>query len=742
MRALAPLVALIGFTAVTAQAVLMRELLVLFGGTEISLGLTLASWLAWTALGAAAGGTGFRAGRRPSGSGRLTALLEIALSLALPLTILAARMAKASLQTAPAEIFGLGTILLVSLAVLAPFCTLSGWLFASASGLWRVRSGAPDGESTSSVYLLESAGAAAGGLLAAALLIPRLDPLQVSFVLSWLNLLAAAYLLVERAALRLIAAALLTGGFAGLLIPSAAPRLERWSLARLWSPLRIAATANSRYGNLVVVDREDGVTIYENGLPVATIPDQEAAEETVHYALLQHPAPGSLLLIGGGVNGSLGEALKHPSLRRLDYVELDPAIPGLARRYAPDAALRDPRVRVRNLDARRFLKTAEARYDVIIVNLPDPQTAQLNRFYTLEFFREAHRRLEPGGVLSIKLAFSENYISPELAELARCIRLTLGGAFRHVTFLPGPVLHLFASDSPGLLLKRPEDYIARLRSRGIQTTYVREYSIPFRMGSDRMEATAGKLRAQPGTPVNRDFAPVAYYFNSVLWSTRLDRGASRWMQRLASLGFGPVLGAAALSALACMALVRKPGACAALSVTTAGLTMIGLQILLLAGFQAIHGYVYHQLTLLIALFMAGMAAGSWLGLRAPDSLLWRRLALVQTATVAAPLAVCLSFWGVARAPAIPAFGLLALLSGLIGGVQFPLASRIYFAGGGGRRAGALYALDLAGSAAGAVLISAWLLPLFGFWLTALLVSVVSLASLAAVLLRAPRAPAR
>ena len=55
---------------------------------------------------------------------------------------------------------------------------------------------------------------------------------------------------------------------------------------------------------------------------------------------------------------------------------------------------------------------------------------------------------------------------------------------------------------------------------------------------------------------------------------------------------------------------------------------------------------------------------------------------------------------------------------------------------------ALYALDLAGSAAGAVLISAWLLPLFGFWLTALLVSVVSLASLAAVLLRAPRAPAR
>jgi len=57
--------------------------------------------------------------------------------------------------------------------------------------------------------------------------------------------------------------------------------------------------------NLVLVGREGAATLYENGLAVVTVPDPEAAEEAVHYALLEHPAPSSLLLIGGGTNGSL-----------------------------------------------------------------------------------------------------------------------------------------------------------------------------------------------------------------------------------------------------------------------------------------------------------------------------------------------------------------------------------------------------------------------------------------------------
>jgi spermidine synthase len=42
---------LAGFTAAVGQIVLMREVIVLFNGNELSLGIVLAAWLMWTAAG-------------------------------------------------------------------------------------------------------------------------------------------------------------------------------------------------------------------------------------------------------------------------------------------------------------------------------------------------------------------------------------------------------------------------------------------------------------------------------------------------------------------------------------------------------------------------------------------------------------------------------------------------------------------------------------------------------------------
>src|ERR1039458_5428686 len=73
------------------------------------------------------------------------------------------------------------------------------------------------------------------------------------------------------------------------------------------------------YGNLAVTETGTLRSIYDNGAMLANVPDENAAEEEVHYALLEHPAPRNVLLIGGGVNGSIAQALKHPSIERIDY---------------------------------------------------------------------------------------------------------------------------------------------------------------------------------------------------------------------------------------------------------------------------------------------------------------------------------------------------------------------------------------------------------------------------------------
>mgnify|MGYP000510087630 CR=1 FL=1 len=163
---------------------------------------------------------------------------------------------------------------------------------------------------------------------------------------------------------------------------------------------------------------------------------------------------------------------------------------------------------------------------------------------------------------------------------------------------------------------------------------------------------------------------------------------------------------------------------AGLSAAAMGYTMIGLELALLLGFQAVHGYVYHQLAAIIAAFMAGMAIGSWLSVRA-GGLGARALAAVQALIGLSPLTVCAALFS---HPAPLAFPLLALFCGAAGGFQFPLASRVYFRASGARPAaiGTPYALDLAGSCLGALVFSAWLIPVFGFWNTAVLAALLNL----------------
>jgi hypothetical protein len=256
---------------------------------------------------------------------------------------------------------------------------------------------------------------------------------------------------------------------------------------------------------------------------------------------------------------------------------------------------------------------------------------------------------------------------------------------------------------------------------------VSEAFLPFELTPDRIDNLAARILPLPDTPLNRDFAPIAYYFDVVLWGTRFNLTASRWLTRLSGIGFGNCLLAVVLAALLASILLlvrRRPASVAGCSVLAVGFTTMGLEVLLLLGFQAVYGYVYHQLAILIAMFMGGMAVGSWRGLRARSNL--RRLALLQTVAAAAPLALCLIMEALPTFRAAFVFPLLALFCGLIGGYQFPVASRIYFSERPGRSPGALYALDLAGSCFGALLIGAFMIPLFGFRRTALVIAVVCL----------------
>lgn len=741
---------LIGFTSVIAQIVLMRELIVVFHGNEMSLGIILAVWLLWTSVGSGLLGRLVPRAGRPY---QTVAFLQLALAVILPLTIIAVRAVRTLLHATPGEVPGPGPMLLASFLVMGFFCITSGCLFAAGSRLFERAMDSSTARATGYVYLLEAIGSGLGGLISSLFLIRYFSSCEIALFLSVLNITAAAGLTLRHISPRTITigAILACIGLTAAFV--AGQEMEKRTLRYLWQDLDVADVRNSMFGNLALISTEGARSVYQNGCVLFTVPDPQAAEENVHYALLQHPSPRGLLLIGGGMNGSLGEALKHPSLEHVDYVELDPEILKLFRDHFTNewnAIESEKRIVIHSMDGRFFMQRSTKIYDVIIINLPDPQTAQLNRFYTAEFFRSVARHLAEGGIFSFRLTGAENYIGDDLAAFLRCINHTLGRIFPEVGYIPGGNIHFFASTGGGTTIPDPHILVERLRTRQIETQYVREYYIPFRMTPDRMQELESSVRAESDTPVNRDFAPVAYYFNVSLWSTQFHAAYRQLFRAVASVGFTRLLGATAAVLLGLVAFAwRRRGTgrlhtTAGICVAGMGFTMIGVEVLLLLAFQAIYGYVYHQLAVIIAAFMAGMALGSRRSLRrftqGGDDIsiphLLKILFTVQWIAVALPVLLVVIFHALSgvsgRAGLFAAsnmlFPVMALLGGGLGGYQFPICSELYFSGRRKERTGlgSVYAFDLVGACIGAIIFSTFLIPLFGFMKTALLMAAVNI----------------
>jgi spermidine synthase len=657
---------------------------------------------------------------------------------------------------------------------LSVFCAASGALFVAAARMAETESGISARAAASAAYFLEAAGAGLGGILASVVLVRFCESFQIAALVGLINICMAAALLLHMKGRRVAVLACVTALAAIPLLIWVAPRVDRAARERLWRGFNVVGERNSIYGNLVVTetgaaqrggDRSSSPrwktgkggtgairngeirSIYSNGAILANAPDPAASEEAVDYALLEHAAPKRALLIGGGVNGSVAEALKHPSVERLDYVELDPALIGMAREFFPAQTAAfdsDSRVHLHFQDGRRYLTETRDKFDVIIVDVPDPQTAQLNRFYTVEFFRTARGHLAPGGLLALELRSSEETISPDLADFLRCIRRTLGEVFPYQAAIPGETIHFFGAMQADALTSDPRVLVERLRKRRLNTQYVREYFIPYRMMPDRMEQVETELRPAAATPVNRDFAPAAYAFDVVLWSGQFRSGYAEWFRAAEHVTFRHVAGVTALLLAVVAALLsllpdreRRECAAAGACVAATGFTLMALQIFLLLAFQSVYGYVYTQLAILIGLFMAGIALGSWLAMRRSSFGAGGAMAVTQLLlAIAGPgLLLIAGLIGRFSSPvaawmaAQVVFPALAALAGMLGGFQFVVAAGIFLRERTERSGlGVLYAIDLLGGCAGALVLSGFLIPVFGFWKTAWLVVGINVAA--------------
>jgi spermidine synthase len=439
-------------------------------------------------------------------------------------------------------------------------------------------------------------------------------PFQNALILGNLNLIIS--ILFNRNIVQLIYLIV----FSTTIIFNWPKHIDSFTRALQVKPLKLIENADSIYGNISVTKLENQYSFYENGSLMFTEKDTLASEESVHYAMLEHLRPKKILLIGGGMGGAINQILKY-KIDRVDYIELDPLMINLSQKYLPP--IKDDRVNIIHMDGRLFVKEASAagnsttpyKYDVVILNLPDPYTASLNRFYSLEFFREVKHILEPGGLISFSLLSSENYISPEHAVYLSCIYNTLKKEFSGIKILPGDNITFIASPNAIDLTDDANTIIKRLKERNIRTKFVREYYIPFKLDPLRIKYVESSIQKFNTTRINTDFRPIGYLYHAILWTSFFDatRNFLPYIDRI-NIGIFILL-AFVLFIITLLAqkltkvTLKFP---VLISTGVTGMSQICFQVIIMLAFQFTYGYMYYQLGFILTSFMIGLTLGSFL----------------------------------------------------------------------------------------------------------------------------------
>lgn len=719
-----------GFAATVAQIIILRELLVLFYGNELSAGLIFSGWLLWSGLGS--GMAGRWVPKVPSPAS-LVQIMFACLAVILPLAVLFIRATRIIWMLPYGELISIGKMLLIAIVVTGLLCPVSGALFGICWALHR-RSGA---NQALGIYLGEALGAAAGGLVFYFVFLQLDSIFWGIWITSGMVLLVCWWLFrpwrpVSKMCCRHIiwmVIALLVAG--GALYGSG---LEHDSRRWQWGS-NLSAVYDTAYHNMAVLKKDGQVSVFVNGLWLFSQPDRLSAEHGAHLALLQHPNPETILLLGGGIAGLLQELIKQPDIGHIDYVESDPDFIDLLKPHLSpltNRSLAHPQVRLYHQDPRSYIRGSGVRYDVILMNMGDPITAQMNRFYTREFFSHVKQRLLPGGIFSFAVSGGESMLGSTQARFLGSLKNTLVQIFPETLIYPGDQIRFFAADRSGILLSDPPALAHRISQRNLQLSYIREDTLADGLSRFRLDYLNAVLESSAGTDVNRDFFPICYFHNLMMWSGQWHPVIQKGLDSLVNVKLRWLWGILAMAVVVIVFLFwtgpcKYPMAVTGSVFATGAIAMV-LQVVLLLGFQIMAGFMYRQLALIIAFFMTGLAMGAGLmSRRTPGRLkttgVHNLFMGVQVLVGVMPFGMMLFFQlihGEAHHFLSPAamgwlFAGLSLITGILGGIHFGSAVMVMAGTGGAveRIGGQLYAWDLAGAAAGILIATLFILPIYG-----------------------------
>ncbi|MEQ8222370.1 MAG: MFS transporter [Candidatus Eremiobacterota bacterium] len=728
------LIILTGSCSITAQILLMREFLVIFFGNELSIGIIFACWFCGIAAGSALGGYVIEKIKDYWTALFVTILM---MNIMLPLDICLIRQLRTIFSISPGEFIPLFYIITGTICVIFPLTFAAGFFFPAVCKIISGMSVGIHSIQTGNVYGLESVGSLAGGIVFTFVLVYVLNPFAIIFLyisLLSINCFILAILIDRTGPVKYLRICFFIIFIISGTMIFLSEGINRFFINKRWesfSNLKPVETADSQYQNLALGKGDEQYSLYINGEYTSSFPDEYASSLETHFIMSEHRKPKKILLIGGGAEGMIGIILKYP-LERLDYIELDSKIIDMIRKYiSPDEvrAMKDRRVNLYYSDGRYFVKNTNMSYDMVIVNLPEPHTAMLNRYYTIDFFREIEKILNPGGVFVTKLSSAENYIGTDTGSYSGSIYKSLTTVFSNVIITPGDKNYLFACNAPGVITTDRKELSRRYKERNIQTDYFSHYHFEILLPEDLIDFIKNSMEKQI-VSLNTDTQPVTYFYNLILWDRYSGSRLSLLLQKLSKINIIWIVSVILflLPARILYIYIKKPDKKTEikfnsfLSITITGFSGMAMEIILIFAFQNIFGYIYQAIGLLVAIFMAGLSSGTFVMNKILSKTRDKRLILMAQGGLALyslclPLSINLSQFSEY------VFLFFILPAGFFTGFIFPLTCDLY--GSRGEGAGIINSADHTGALVGSIVTGIIFIPLFGIFKTSLLISLLN-----------------
>lgn len=163
-------------------------------------------------------------------------------------------------------------------------------------------------------------------------------------------------------------------------------------------------------------------------------------EALVHPALILHPSPQRVLVLGGGEGATLREVLKYKEVNEVIMVDIDEKVVKISQEFLPQwhkGAFEDRRVSLLFKDAREYLEKTDEKFDVVISDLSEPMKGSpAVKLFTYEFFNIVKAHLNPEGIFIIQAGTSHHLKFNFHSVIHSTLRKVFTKVFSYQAYVP------------------------------------------------------------------------------------------------------------------------------------------------------------------------------------------------------------------------------------------------------------------------------------------------------------------